>query len=804
MACSSSLLMFKLENVESRNPLECLICDREFSSPIRLPCQHSYCRDCIQDYKTCPVCNAAIDGEICPDNLLSFLIDTSHETADVCANCDQISQPMHFCETCQQALCNQCRHNTHQAKMFSAHRVVPLEERARVKGRMSCPAHGEPYILYSMENRSLACIVCFNNAAFDSRHHLVQIDAAHKMGCEKLDKATVKLRSFQDDVREQLQLRKRLASELAESHRVACDSIRQTCQEMTDTLLTVRDRLLKKLDEEMSTRIKHFHKQMRQLASLQPTTRLYLLSASIFCSSASKLDFLQSYTDLLKRIQNLMAMQCDKPQFTGDLAVDSREEFSKALEPFLGLSSLLLCTRRSNNNEADRNCGTASPRNGFVRHSGSSYVNGCQLLLSKYQLVVDLNGAFGEQFSRVETPLQLHKCEMAKLGKKVQELQRDLTLRRCIVGKDSVNDLIWRCEDLDIRAGQHSAMVSDLQSQLQQIWQEQLDRVRRQQALFREKIEEMITLRENAHHVLNAAKQLEPYAACLAAVTSVIDHKRCHKPDPAPMETICQQINTIEPDSQQRIEAIEKEEHNRRLVQDQKKLEEQMEIAAVKKSLKTTKELKKLRRKVVGGSFHSSRLPLVNTTRDRSRGGTDRALFSPCRRRHKGLLFLLMSFTISFPFSLVVEKRIDFSRSQSDVDEMENSLDDSFEFVAKSPAAEVELTKVEQQFCRSVPFRLSSSLPVVFNCKDTFPSASSSSPDDNHILITVDDTQVDRDCKDEKIILSSKIPQVPFVPKAIFANLNGSSSTLGTYEVREKVLESLKQRIPVVDPDTLP
>lgn len=71
-------------------------------------------------------------------------------------------------------------------------------------------------------------------------------------------------------------------------------------------------------------------------------------------------------------------------------------------------------------------------------------------------------------------------------------------------------------------------------------------------------MEETITLRENVRHVLRAAKQLEPYAICLAAVTSVIDHKRCHKPDPAPMETICQQINTIEPDSQQRIEAIEK------------------------------------------------------------------------------------------------------------------------------------------------------------------------------------------------------------------------------------------------------
>lgn len=59
--------------------------------------------------------------------------------------------------------------NNFKAKMFATHRVVPLEERARVKGRMTCPTHGEPYILYSMESRNLACIVCFNNATFDSR-----------------------------------------------------------------------------------------------------------------------------------------------------------------------------------------------------------------------------------------------------------------------------------------------------------------------------------------------------------------------------------------------------------------------------------------------------------------------------------------------------------------------------------------------------------------------------------------------------------------------------------------------------------
>lgn len=38
---------------------------------------------------------------------------------------------------------------------------------------------------------------------------------------------------------------------------------------MTDTLMTVRDRLLKKLDEEMAARVEHFREQMRQLTSLQ-------------------------------------------------------------------------------------------------------------------------------------------------------------------------------------------------------------------------------------------------------------------------------------------------------------------------------------------------------------------------------------------------------------------------------------------------------------------------------------------------------------------------------------------------------
>lgn len=60
---------------------------------------------------------------------------------------------------------------------------------------------------------------------------------------------------------------------------------------------------------------------------------------------------------------------------------------------------------------------------------------------TKYQLVVDLAGAFGEEFAKIEVPLKQFNLDMALLGKRVQETQRDLTLRKCIIEKAEVASL---------------------------------------------------------------------------------------------------------------------------------------------------------------------------------------------------------------------------------------------------------------------------------------------------------------------------------------------------------------------------
>lgn len=71
----------------------------------------------------------------------------------------------------------------------------------------------------------------------------------------------------------------------------------------------------------------------------------------------------------------------------------------------------------------------------------------------------------------------------------------------------------------------HSAALDGMQSEMQEIWQEQLDRVRRQQIIYREKVEEILNLRETARQILTAAKQLVPYVSCILNMNAMIDPK---------------------------------------------------------------------------------------------------------------------------------------------------------------------------------------------------------------------------------------------------------------------------------------
>ncbi|TKR86483.1 hypothetical protein L596_011069 [Steinernema carpocapsae] len=379
-----------------------------------------------------------------------------------------------------------------------------------------------------------------------------------------------------------------------------------------------------KVEKERISREKALTSNLNSLLISQVPIRLYLLCCSIFCSSASKIDFLHWYGELSRRIQALSTTEFDKIQCSADFSsFDCRAEFARSLETVLGWSSLLLNSNLvTQNDHADSpksSSGTASPRassSGYVKRRNDLLPSNAAI--SKYQLIVDLAGAFGELFAQVDAALKLLTSEMGDVSKSVQEAQKDLTLRRQLLNAEFVEELINTSENLEAKLTANSDRIAEIQPQLQELWQEQLDRIRRQQLLFREKMEENCHLLQMAKRATIAARRLQPFAQCLTSVVSVIDPRRCHPPDPAPMEQICMEISTIKMDHNNRLLAIEKEEKSRRVAREHKRiLEEEGFYTSTKGSLKPKSKDATKRLTAASPTLSTSSVLVISESRDR-------------------------------------------------------------------------------------------------------------------------------------------------------------------------------------------
>ncbi|CAL8393619.1 unnamed protein product [Gadus morhua 'NCC'] len=115
----------------------CPVCHDLYRDPILLMCGHSFCRNCIQEWrtqkgiKTCPVCQKMCSFDLPPRNLaLKNLTDclreeASHQTAEEL--CETHGEKLKlFCVDHQKPICVICR----DAKDHKKHQCVPINEAA--------------------------------------------------------------------------------------------------------------------------------------------------------------------------------------------------------------------------------------------------------------------------------------------------------------------------------------------------------------------------------------------------------------------------------------------------------------------------------------------------------------------------------------------------------------------------------------------------------------------------------------------------------------------------------------------------
>lgn len=203
--------------------LTCSICLEVYNDPKTLPCLHSFCADCIDNYTKennskaehpCPECRETFhlpEGGVgrmktnfCLKNLVEFVSSTTI-TSKKCSFCRLNGEDFEAtakCLTCEDFLCPECADHRHRSTTLTfQHRVVPLadvsagkyNDEIRAQQKIPCGKHESEELRFFCETCDIP--VCRDCIVLGHQNHkcLAPSDARKHLD-EKLDSLMTSLR----------------------------------------------------------------------------------------------------------------------------------------------------------------------------------------------------------------------------------------------------------------------------------------------------------------------------------------------------------------------------------------------------------------------------------------------------------------------------------------------------------------------------------------------------------------------------------------------------------------------------------
>ncbi|XP_069893311.1 RING finger protein 207 isoform X2 [Dipodomys merriami] len=510
-------------------PLACPLCRARFERPCLLDCFHHVCAACLRGRAregrlACPLCQHQTlvkgpSGLPPVDRLLQFLVDSSRDRMEVvnCANCGlecskEDAETTYFCNTCGQPLCAHCREETHRARMFESHDIVALGQRSH-DVIQKCSLHGEPFILFSMDKKSLLCIRCFRDLQGESRAHCVDLESAYLQGCERLEQAVMAVKALQKATREAMELLQAMVEEVRRSASEEEAAIHALFSSMQDKLAERKALLLQAVQSQYEEKDKAFKDQLSRLAALLPTLQVHLVICSSFLSLANKAEFLDLGYELMERLQGIVARPHRlRPAQSSKIASDHRAEFARCLEPLLphtlaGGSGPQALRGPRCPSPAGKESGSPVPKPSPHRAVST------QVLLAE-----GADTPFAEHCRRYEESYRGLRGEVQSLKDQVQELHRDLTKHHSLIKAEIMGDLLRRSLQLDAQIASEFASVEGTRAVFQEIWEESYHHVAKEQEIYEAQLYDLLQLKQENAYLTTITKQITPYVRSIAKV----------------------------------------------------------------------------------------------------------------------------------------------------------------------------------------------------------------------------------------------------------------------------------------------
>ncbi|XP_060584002.1 RING finger protein 207-like [Ruditapes philippinarum] len=566
------------------NPLHCNVCNEQYKEPCILQCYHSFCTQCIQGRVeegkvVCPLCGRITlikEGNTVPppDPILKFLVESSTGETVTCANCDQTNLEMFHCKTCNQPLCVTCREDTHRAKMFSKHDVVLHTKHTR-DIQKDCKIHGEPFILFSTEKKVMLCINCFRDMKVESRSHCVDLETAYKQGCQKIDDTMQSIRDLQSSVRDGILLLRALLEEIQINADNEKQDINDLYNTMQEKIIETKEALLQEIDKQFVEKEELFKNQLVSLRTFLPTLHVHLVTCAAFCGSTSKYEFLDFTYEMMRRLTAIIQVpQPLHPSQTSEILTDYKTKLARCLEPLLfphrnGITvpvsiatNVSTGSRSPDKLETGKNVSEESP--------DEERINKTRRIQNKKKLKLKLmenKGFFADHCKEFDESHMGLMGSVDSLKQAVQELQRDITLRRSLTKDLTINDLKTKISQTEELLDVHFSTIEEKQPGLEQHWEESLEMIAAEQEVYQAQLQDIGRLKNEVCSVKTILQKLMSFMSSIANVTQRLAPKLGKATSAAENDSqhnaLFRQISEMQPDSQQRVDAIRNAEEER-------------------------------------------------------------------------------------------------------------------------------------------------------------------------------------------------------------------------------------------------
>ena len=185
----------RLEELEEE--ITCAVCQGHYQQAKLLPCNHYYCRACIEELAkrsrgqpfACPECRKEatlppggveeLQGAFFVERMKDLFGKMAKAEGKVEAVCEQCTgaKSVAFCRQCTEFICGDCVHSHKKLKVFSGHMVATLEDLKRGGAKSipfeeapppKCPDHDEPMKIFCFDCSRLICRDC---VLYDHREH---------------------------------------------------------------------------------------------------------------------------------------------------------------------------------------------------------------------------------------------------------------------------------------------------------------------------------------------------------------------------------------------------------------------------------------------------------------------------------------------------------------------------------------------------------------------------------------------------------------------------------------------------------